>query len=41
MALMLLPEPVGRQLLHSAWAPASKLLVPVTLGAASRSLRSW
>jgi hypothetical protein len=34
MALLLLPDSVGEQILHSAWYPASALLVPVTLAVA-------
>ena len=34
MALLLLPDSVGRQILHSAWDPASELLLPVTLAVA-------
>ena len=34
MVLLLLPDSVGQQILHSAWYPASALLVPVTLAVA-------
>jgi O-Antigen ligase len=34
MALLLLPDSAGEQILHSAWYPASELLVPVTLAVA-------
>ncbi len=34
MVLLLLPDSVGQQILHSAWYAASALLVPVTLAVA-------
>jgi hypothetical protein len=34
MVLLLLPDSVGEQILHSAWYAASALLVPVTLAVA-------
>ena len=34
MVLLMLPDSVGQQILHSAWDPASELLVPVTLAVA-------
>jgi hypothetical protein len=34
MALLLLPDSVGQQILHSTWYEASELLVPVTLAVA-------
>jgi hypothetical protein len=43
MALLLLPDSVGQQILHSAWYPASALLVPVTLAVAGFgfSIGAW
>ena len=43
MALLMLPDPVGQQILHSAWDPASELLVPVTLAVAwfGLSVGAW
>jgi O-Antigen ligase len=43
MILLLLPDSVGQQILHSAWYPASALLVPVTLAVAGFgfSIGAW
>jgi hypothetical protein len=43
MALLLLPDSVGQQILHAAWYPASALLVPVTLAVAGFgfSIGAW
>jgi hypothetical protein len=43
MVLLLLPDSVGEQILHSAWYEASALLVPVTLAVAGFgfSIGAW